>query len=146
MKLFLKKNNFIFGDSCSGKTFLYKKIKINKIDLDYFIKYKLILFKYELYFRIIEKTMLKIFKKKYNFLIVLGGGSINKFCVFNILIYKCNSITNQVKNLLSDFNNRPTLKNLKYLKIRFCIRKKKYIKIANFYLSKCLTCNIKKII
>ncbi|AGS06518.1 hypothetical protein [Candidatus Carsonella ruddii] len=146
MKIFLKKSNFIIGDSCSGKTFLYKKIKINKIDLDYFIKYKLISFKHELYFRIIEKILLKILKNKYNFLIILGGGAVYKFFVFNILFYKYNSIINQIKNLINDFNNRPTLKNLKYLKIRFCIRKKMYIKIANFYLLKCLKCNIEKIL
>ncbi|ATX33456.1 hypothetical protein CUN91_00610 [Candidatus Carsonella ruddii] len=137
MQFFLK-NKFIYGDSCSGKTYIYKKIKLNKFDTDYYLKYKKIILKYEFFFRIIEiKILLLIFKlKKYFF---LGGGLIVKNC---FLIYKNNSIIDQKKRLILNNFNRPTLKNNIFLKIRFCIRKKFYIKIYNICITKCLKCNI----
>ncbi|AFP84073.1 putative shikimate kinase I [Candidatus Carsonella ruddii HT isolate Thao2000] len=137
MKIFL--NKIIYGDSCSGKTFLFKKYKKKKIDLDLFLKYKNIILLYEFFFRILEKkisfVILKIKKKIY-----LGGGS--KIFVKNYLIFKNNTIFNQFKRLIIDNYNRPTLKSKKYLKIRFCIRKKKYLKLNNFTLNNCINCNL----
>ncbi|BFI90847.1 hypothetical protein [Candidatus Carsonella ruddii] len=139
MKNFI--NKIIYGDSCSGKTFLFKKKKKLNIDLDYFIAYKNILLKFELFFRIVEKKIFKILlklKKK----IFLGGGCIYFLIEKKFLLMKNNSIINLKKRLVIDNFNRPTLKNNKYLKIRFCIRKKKYFKMFNILLSKCLKCNI----
>ncbi|AQU89447.1 hypothetical protein [Candidatus Carsonella ruddii] len=137
MKFFLK-NKFIYGDSCSGKTYIYKKIKINKFDTDYYLKYKNIILKYEFFFRIIE-LKLSILINKCKKIFFLGGGLLPK--KITSLIYKYNSIINQKKRLILDYYNRPTLKKNIFLKIRFCIRKKFYVKIYNICFKKCLKCN-----
>ncbi|WP_433927017.1 hypothetical protein ACJEC8_01155 [Candidatus Carsonella ruddii] len=139
MNYFLK-NKVIFGDSCSGKTFIFKKIKIKKLDIDYFLLYKKILFKNEFFFRKMEQIMFLIFKN-IKIILLIGGGSFQKFNIY-YLIYKNNSIINQKKRLFLDNFNRPTLKKNFFLKIRFCIRKKTYIKISNYYFNKCYKCNI----
>ncbi|WP_433927806.1 hypothetical protein [Candidatus Carsonella ruddii] len=139
MQFFLK-NKFVFGDSCSGKTFIFKNINIKKIDTDYLLKYKKIFFKYEFFFRIIEKKILFLINKTKN-LFFIGGGIVPKN-VDEFLLYKNNSIINQKKRLIFDNFNRPTIKNDTFLKIRFCIRKKMYIKIFNICFKKCLKCNI----
>ncbi|WMC19891.1 MAG: hypothetical protein NVS86_00145 [Candidatus Carsonella ruddii] len=139
MKIFT--NKIIYGDSCSGKTFLFKKNKNQNIDLDFIIFYKKIKLKFEFFFRIIEKKIFKILlklKKK----IFLGGGCIYFLIEKYFLLLKNNSIINLNKRLIIDKYNRPTLKKKKYLKIRFCIRKKKYFKMFNILLTKCLKCNI----
>ncbi|WGS66697.1 hypothetical protein MEJ65_00150 [Candidatus Carsonella ruddii] len=139
MKNFI--NKIIYGDSCSGKTFLFKKIKKKNIDLDFIILYKKIKLKFEFFFRIIEQKIFKILlklKKK----IFLGGGCIYFPIEKNFLLMKNNSIIKLSKRLIIDNYNRPTLKKKEYLKIRFCIRKKKYFKIFNILLTKCFKCNI----
>ncbi|AFP83882.1 hypothetical protein [Candidatus Carsonella ruddii] len=137
MKNFL--NKIIYGDSCSGKTFLFKKYKNNNIDIDLLIKYKNINLCFEFFFRILEKKIILIIlniKKK----IFLGGGS--EIFFLNLLIFKNNIIFNQIKRIIFDNYNRPTLKSKKYLKLRFCIRKKYYLKLNNFILNKCKNCNL----
>ncbi|WMC19293.1 MAG: hypothetical protein NVS84_00145 [Candidatus Carsonella ruddii] len=139
MKIFT--NKIIYGDSCSGKTFIFKKNKKNKIDLDFIILYKKIRLNFEFFFRIIEhfffKILLKLKKK-----IFLGGGGIYPLIEKNFLFMKNNSIIKLNKRIIIDKYNRPTLKKNKYLKIRFCIRKKKYFKMFNILLNKCFKCNI----
>lgn len=145
MKIFLKNNILIFGDSCSGKTFFFKKIKFKKIDFDYFLIYKKNNFKFENFYRLLEKKILK--NLKINLINILGGGMIinyqKNFFLNKILIYKNTSLINQKKKLLFDNNNRPSMKNFLYSKIRFCIRKKFFLKLSNLYFKKCFTCNIK---
>ncbi|MGP4128094.1 MAG: hypothetical protein ACTXNS_00140 [Candidatus Carsonella ruddii] len=139
MKIFI--NKIIYGDSCSGKTFLFKKNIKKNIDLDFLILYKKIKLKFEFFFRIMEKNIFKILlklKKK----IFLGGGGVYSPIEKNFLFMKNNSIIKLNKRLIIDNFNRPTLKKKIYLKIRFCIRKKKYFKMFNILLTKCLKCNI----
>ncbi|BAF35058.1 hypothetical protein CRP_027 [Candidatus Carsonella ruddii PV] len=146
MNYFLKNNFILFGDSCSGKTFIYKKIEFSKIDIDFFLSYKNIFFINEFFFRYFEKKILKNFIK--NKIIVLGGGCIQylkkKKIKKSILIFKNINFIKFIK-IKNIENNRPLLKKKKYIKIRFVIRKKKYSKIANLILNKCIICNLRKI-
>lgn len=140
--IFFLRNKILFGDSCSGKTYFYKKIKIKKIDVDFLINYNLIYLKFEKFFRKIEKKILLIILKNKNFFLILGGGCINIQLFNNFLIFKNNSIINLKKNLNIENFNRPTLKKKSYLKIRFCLRKKFYLKIFDFFLKNCIKCNL----
>ncbi|AFP84254.1 shikimate kinase [Candidatus Carsonella ruddii] len=147
MNYFLKNNFVLFGDSCSGKTFIYKKINFLKIDIDYFLMYKNVFFKNEYFYRYFEKKFFNNFIIK-KYIIILGGGFIqfiNKTLFKkNIFIFKNINFINFIKRLNYE-NNRPLLKKKKYIKIRFFIRKKKYSKITNIFFNKCLVCNFKKI-
>ncbi|MGK2931006.1 MAG: hypothetical protein ACSLEG_00130 [Candidatus Carsonella ruddii] len=137
--IFYFKNKILFGDSCSGKTYYFKKINIKKIDIDYFLLYKKIFFLNEYFFRIFEKKI-NLIINNINLIIILGGGAI-QFQIKNYLIYKNISIIEQKKRQIKDNFNRPSIKNNIFLKIRFCIRKKHYIKISNYYFLKCYKCN-----
>ncbi|XRA05449.1 MAG: hypothetical protein ACN6LP_00130 [Candidatus Carsonella ruddii] len=136
---FYFKNKIFFGDSCSGKTYYYKKTNIKKIDIDYFLLYKKIKFINEYLFRLFEEKIIFLFKNIYLFIFIGGGG--NQFIIKNYLIYKNITIIEQKKRQIKDNFNRPSLKNNIFLKIRFCIRKKYYIKISNYYFLKCYKCN-----
>ncbi|MFI4883890.1 MAG: hypothetical protein ACH6QK_00715 [Candidatus Carsonella ruddii] len=137
---FYLKNKILFGDSFSGKTYYFKKINIKKIDIDYFLLYKKIKFNNEYLFRFFEKIIYILFKS-INLLIFMGGGNV-QFIIQNYLIYKNITIIEQKKRQIKDNYNRPSLKNNIFLKIRFCIRKKNYIKISNYYFLKCYKCNL----
>ncbi|MFI4870091.1 MAG: hypothetical protein ACH6QM_00465 [Candidatus Carsonella ruddii] len=137
---FYFKNKILFGDSFSGKTYYFKKINIKKIDVDYFLLYKKIKFINEFFFRFFEKKIYLLFKN-INLFIFMGGGNV-QFKIKNFLIYKNITIIEQKKRQIKDNFNRPSLKNNIFLKIRFCIRKKNYIKISTYYLFKCYKCNL----
>ncbi|MFI4847167.1 MAG: hypothetical protein ACH6QJ_00750 [Candidatus Carsonella ruddii] len=137
---FYFKNKIFFGDSCTGKTYYFKKINITKIDIDYFLLYKKIKFINEYLFRFFEEKIIFLFKNIYLFIFIGGGG--NQFSIKNYLIYKNITIIEQKKRQIKDNFNRPSFKNNIFLKIRFCIRKKYYIKISDYYFLKCYKCNL----
>ncbi|AFP83691.1 putative shikimate kinase I [Candidatus Carsonella ruddii CS isolate Thao2000] len=145
MKIFLINNIILYGDSCCGKTFFYKNIFFNKLDLDFFFNYKKIYFKSEFFFRYIEFNFFKNNKK--NLLIILGGGSLyllNYFLNY-FLIFKNVLINKQIKRFFINKLNRPMYNKNNNFKLRYCLRKKKYIKMLNIYFNKCFYCNIKNL-